>query len=81
MSRAGIKSYDYLVSVAVLQLFGFDMLDSVFEGYLSKNDFRNITDMLVDQLWNLRDMRSKCERQAYILCVALCNVYQREVSV
>ena len=81
MSRAGMKTYEYLVCIAVLQLFGFDMLDSVFERYLSKNDFRNITDMLVDQLRNLYDMRSKCERQAYILSLVLCNVYQREVSV
>ena len=81
MSRAGMKGYEYLVCIDVLQLFGFDLLESVFERYLSKNDFRNITDMLVNQLRNLHDMRSKCERQAYILCLALCNVYQREVSV
>ena len=78
MARAGMKTYEYLVCISVLQLFGFDLLDCVLEQYLSKNDFKNITDILVDQLRNLHDMRSKCERQAYVLNLALCKVQQGE---
>ena len=78
ISKAGMKSHEYLVCIAVLQLFGFDLLDSVFERYLSKNDFTNITNILVAKLRNLHDMRSKCERQAYVLNLALCNIQQGE---
>ena len=81
LSTGRVKSYEHLITVSVLQLFGFDVVDFVFQHYLSKNDFTNISNMLVTHLRNFHTFSSKLERHAYILKIAMLNVHQREAAV
>ena len=77
-SKRKSQCYEYVASVGVLHLFGFDIADFSFQSRLSKDDFTALSEMLEIHLANLEKTSQK---QAYLLNVALCSVDHKHAAV
>ena len=73
--------YEYLLSVGVLQVFGFKVHRFQFDYLLSKNNFKNMSKLLEDHKKNFDMIQQPTQQQAYILNLALCCVDQKETAI
>ena len=81
--QPGVKerSYEYLVGLCVLQLFGFRIKTFMFEGSLSKADICNMEDTVKKCLTLCHSFEHTIQKQAYILKLALLDMQQRQVTI
>ena len=79
--QSPMKTYEYLIFVGVLQIFGFDT--SVFRfGYqLLKRDMDIIFRLFEEHLTKFDDVQEDKEKQAYIFQVALYSIENKEAAV
>ena len=80
-TESGCDVYEYLLSIGVLQVFGFKIHQFQFDYNLSGNDFKNISKLLEDHINNFNLSLQLDQQQAYILNLALCCVDQKETAV
>ena len=81
MAECPVKSYDYLIGVGVLQIFGFNIQKFQFEYQLLKYDMDNICEQLDAALGGFHTIESTNHKQAYILRLALYAMDHREKAV
>ena len=79
--QSPVKTYDYLIFLGVLQIYGFDVSMFKFGYQLSKGDVDNIFKLYDVHLSKFHHLQDDRERQAYIFQVALHNIANRETAV
>ena len=79
--RTPVKTYEYLIFVGVLQIFGFDT--SVFRfGYqLLKLNMDSIFELYEAHLAKFHDLHGDKQQQTYVFQVALCSIENKETAV
>ena len=81
MAECPVKSYDYLICIGVLQIFGFNIQKFQFGYQLLKYDMDNICEQLEVVLKRFDTIESTSHKQAYILRLALYAMDHREEAV
>ena len=69
-------SYEYLVCVATLSLFGYDVEVSFFTNIPKEKQLQNMSSMLSKNLEDLTVCHKNEEKQAYVLNIAVSNSFQ-----
>ena len=75
-------SYDYLICTGVMQLFGFRVNAFLFDKYLSKADFHNMSTLLETCFYEFNiNIKDDQQKQVYILSLGMCTIQEKKTTV
>ena len=76
-----VKTYEYLIFLGVLQIFGFDVSTFKFRCQLSKRNIDNILELYEAHVSKFNRLKGVKEKQAYVFQVGLYNIENKETAV